>query len=69
LKAQIIANAGAIGAVTIATNMAGRGAEKVLGGGIAKKGTHADLMLNCLAFFHTQSLHHHRHFFTGKNTH
>lgn len=34
-EAQIIANAGAIGAVTIATNMAGRGTDIVLGGKLA----------------------------------
>ncbi len=35
-EAQIIANAGAIGAVTIATNMAGRGTDIVLGGRLAE---------------------------------
>ena len=34
-EAQIIANAGAIGSVTIATNMAGRGTDIVLGGKLA----------------------------------
>ena len=34
-EAQIIANAGSIGAVTIATNMAGRGTDIVLGGKLA----------------------------------
>ncbi len=35
-EAQIIANAGSIGAVTIATNMAGRGTDIVLGGKLAE---------------------------------
>lgn len=35
-EAQIIANAGVIGAVTIATNMAGRGTDIVLGGKLAE---------------------------------
>jgi preprotein translocase subunit SecA len=39
--AQIIANAGAIGAVTIATNMAGRGTDIVLGGKLAEDATDA----------------------------
>ena len=38
-EAQIIANAGAIGAVTIATNMAGRGTDIVLGGKLADEAT------------------------------
>ena len=38
-EAQIIANAGSIGAVTIATNMAGRGTDIVLGGKLEKKAT------------------------------
>ena len=37
-EAEIIANAGQPGAVTIATNMAGRGTDIVLGPGIAEKG-------------------------------
>ena len=40
-EAQIIANAGAIGAVTIATNMAGRGTDIVLGGKLAEDATDA----------------------------
>jgi len=40
-EAQIIANAGAIGAVTIATNMAGRGTDIVLGGRLGEGATHA----------------------------
>ena len=32
MEADIIANAGTLGAVTIATNMAGRGTDIVLGG-------------------------------------
>jgi preprotein translocase subunit SecA len=38
MEAQIIAQAGQGGAVTIATNMAGRGTDIVLGEGVAKKG-------------------------------
>ncbi len=38
-EAQIIANAGAIGSVTIATNMAGRGTDIVLGGKLAEDAT------------------------------
>ncbi len=38
-EAQIIANAGAIGAVTIATNMAGRGTDIVLGGKLEEEPT------------------------------
>lgn len=38
-EAQIIANAGSIGAVTIATNMAGRGTDIVLGGRLAETAT------------------------------
>lgn len=38
-EAQIIANAGAIGAVTIATNMAGRGTDIVLGGKLVEDAT------------------------------
>ena len=37
-EAQIVANAGQYGAVTIATNMAGRGTDIVLGEGVAKLG-------------------------------
>ncbi len=40
-EAQIIANAGAIGAVTIATNMAGRGTDIVLGGKLTEDATDA----------------------------
>jgi preprotein translocase subunit SecA len=35
-EADIVAQAGAIGAITIATNMAGRGTDIVLGGNIEK---------------------------------
>ncbi len=38
-EAQIIANAGAVGAVTIATNMAGRGTDIVLGGKLEEEPT------------------------------
>ncbi len=38
-EAQIIANAGAIGSVTIATNMAGRGTDIVLGGKLTEDAT------------------------------
>ncbi len=38
-EAQIIANAGALGAVTIATNMAGRGTDIVLGGKLVENAT------------------------------
>src|ERR1700724_522274 len=37
-EAQIVADAGQPGAVTIATNMAGRGTDIVLGGGVTDKG-------------------------------
>ncbi|KAA0452470.1 MAG: preprotein translocase subunit SecA [Candidatus Thioglobus sp.] len=40
-EAQIIANAGSLGAVTIATNMAGRGTDIVLGGKLAEEANEA----------------------------
>ena len=41
-EADIIAEAGCLGALTIATNMAGRGTDIVLGGSLQQRLAHAD---------------------------
>ncbi len=60
-EAEIVAQAGKFGAVTIATNMAGRGTDIMLGGNpeflakaeMRKKGYYEDLITNAVSFFET----------------